>query len=391
MNNGSDDMKRKETISTYSDQQMQDRRILLMLRNWAIVIAAILLIVGAVFLVRSLSTRGDVVATRLPCSADQDVTVFGDNVLYYDGVSIHCLSTSGSIRWSFTVGGNARFSVSDTNLVIWSGTQLFIVDKNGRPSYNEDMSSPVQFARVGSNYCAVVIGDDTHPELLIKNLDGTQVDSEIEAFSGLMMLDVGFYGDHDQYLWTLSLDVYGVNVNTVLNTMQVNRMNSGIINLGEDLAYKVLFEDGRLRVFTTRQMYTYDYKAVQDMSRTQLVYGWEVIGCSVPQRGPASMLLAPTSQMSGSMTIKELRVLTDSNDRRYTLTTDCIGAAIDKQNIYAFSGDHLYCADVSAQRFSAYPLRLTGGVPANSLVGLTRNGRAILLCNDQVYAVTLPQ
>lgn len=375
----------------YSDQQQQDRARRRQIRNWLILIAVIVAAVLVFRLLQQVGGINEVSATRLPCTADQQVTVFGDSVLYYDGVSIHCVSPTGSIKWTFSVGSDAAFSVSDTNLVIWSGTQLFIVDSSGRPSYNENMPDTVQFARVGSRYCAVVIGDDTDPELIIKNLDGTQVDDEIDAFSGLMLMDVGFYGEADQYMWTLAMDVYGVAVNTVLNTFQVGKMNTGVVNLGEYLAYRVLFEDGRLRVFTTQQMYTYDYKAVQDLNRTELVYGWQLVDASIPERGAANMLLAPTSQMTASMSMTELRVLTDSLDRRFTLPTACVGAAISGSNLYAVAPDTLYRADVTAQRFSAYPLNLPNGAFATSVVGVTRNGRAVVLSNDQVYAITLPR
>lgn len=361
------------------------------IRNWIILVVIVLLAILGVQLLRNLGGTVEITATRLPCTADQDVTIFGDNLLYYDGASIHCVSCSGSIRWSFPVGTGARFSVSDTALVIWSGTQLFIVDANGKPTYNENMHGQVQFARIGSRYCAVVVGEDTEPELILKNLDGTQIDIENEAFSGLMLMDVGFYGDQDQYLWTLSMDVYGVAVNMMLNTFQVGRMNTGVVSLGEYLAYKVLFENNMLRVFTTQQMYTYDYKGVQDVSRTQLVYGWQLVDASIPTRGSGHLLLAPTSQMGGTLTITELRVLTDLLDRRYTLPTACVGAAIRGKNLYAISPTYLYHADVDAQRFYGYALPLEGR-KVNSLIGATRSGsHAIAVSEDEVYAISLPQ
>lgn len=375
----------------YSDQQMQVRKRRIMIRNWIIVLLVLALCFGAFQLLKNIGIRTEVISNRLPCTADQTVMAFGDSVLYYDSMSIHCLTTSGSIRWTYTVGADAKMSVSNNNVVVWSGPQLTIVDKNGRPTYNETMPSEVQFARISDHYCAVVIGPETNPELLIKDLDGTQVDSEIEAFTGLMLMDVGFYGESDQYLWTLALDVYGVDINTVLNTLQVNKMNGGIVNLGQHLAYKALFEDNRLRVFTTQHLYTYDYKGVQDMSRTQLVYGWELIDSAIPERGPANMLLAPTSQMSSGMTIKSLRVLTDNTDRNYTLPAECIGACIDQKYIYAFSGDTLYRAALGAQRFTAFPLKLNYATQATSLIGTTTTGYAIMRCNDQVYAIGLPQ
>lgn len=376
---------------TYGDQDKQRRRRR-QLRSWIILLVVILAAATVFRIVSNLGSSTTITAKIMPCMADQDVTVFGSNLLYYDGASIQCLNRDGGIRWTFPVGTGARFSVSDTYLVIWSGTQLFIVDQNGNPSYNDNMSSEVQFARIGSKYCAVVIGqEDTTPEVIIKNMDGTQVDEEAEAFKNMMVMDMGFYGTNDQYMWVLSMDVYGVAVNMVLNTFQVGKMNTGETDLGEYLAYKVVFENNLLHVFTTQQMYTYDYKAVQDVTRTQLVYGWQLVDVSIPERGSAHMLLAPTSQMNGSLTITELRVLTDKRDRRYSLPSACVGAGIDGDNLYAVSSDYLYHANVEKQRFYGYLLPLPDGVQATKLLGLLQGGYAAVAAGEQVYVISLPQ
>ena len=385
------ELRRTRTTGKYSDQLAEDERRRKRIRNWFLLVLVVLAAVGLFFLIRYLSATKPITVSQLPCSSDQSVTIFGDDVLYYDGVSIQCVSGSGSIRWTFSVGSGAQFSCSDSQLVIWSGKQLFIVNANGHPTYNEDMASEVQFARVGSRYCAVVIGDETEPELIIKSLDGTQVDDEIEAFSGLMLMDVGFYGDNDQYMWTLAMDVYGTAINTVLNTFQVGRMNNGEVDLGSNLAYKVIFENSRLRVFTTQQMYTYDYKAVQDATRTQLVHGWQLIDWSVPDRGNAHMLLAPTTQMSGSLTITELRVLTDDSDRSYSLPSECVGAGILGDHLYAVASDYIYYADVGKQKFSAYKAQLPTGAAITGMIGLTNDYRAVVTSGTAVYTITLPR
>ena len=376
----------------YSDLQADDRRRRRRIRNWIILILVVVGVVMGVNALRDFGSTREISAASLPCSAEQDVTVFGENILYYDGISIHCMGPSGGIKWSFPVGGGASFSASDTHLVIWAGSQLFIVDSNGKPSYNENMNDAVQFARVKDNYCAVVIGSDTSPDLIIKSLDGTQVDEEAEAFNGMMLLDVGFYGDNDQYLWTLAMDVYGTAINTMMNTFRVGSMNTGEVNLGEYLTYKVLYADGKLHVFTTQQMYVYDYKAVQDQSATQLVYGWQLIGSYVPQRGSSLMLLAPTAQLNGtSQTITDLRILTGNLDRRYTLPSACVGAAVQGSNLYAISADYLYRANVDTQRFYGYALPLPDDRRATGFIGLTTNGRAIVVSGGSVYSVSLPR
>lgn len=377
--------------SMYNDQQAMDLRRRRQIRNWIILIVLIIAVLLGLRTLRDMGKTTEISAVTMPCYASQDVTPFGDSVLYYDGASIHCLSSTGAVKWSFPVGGGALFSVSDEHMVVWVGSQLFIVDKNGRPSYNENMGAEIQFARVGKSYAAVVIGDDTGPDLVIKDLQGSQVDEEAEAFSGMLLLDVGFYGEKGEYMWTLAMDVYGTAINTVMNTFQVGKMNTGEVSLGESLTYKVLFEDNKLRVFTTQQMYTYDYKAVQDVNSTMLVYGWKLIDQYIPSRGSASMLLAPTSQTSANNSITELRVLSGTLDRRYTLPSACVGAAVQGKNLYAFSNEYLYRADIDSQRFYGYALPLPEGVTATGFIGLTANGRALLTSGDTVYSVGLPK
>lgn len=377
--------------SMYTDQQANDLRRRRQVRNWIILVAVIALVFAGLRLLQGMGKTTEITAVTMPCYASQDVTPFGDSVLYYDGASIHCLTATGGVKWSFPVGSGATFSVSDSHMVVWIGSQLFIVDKNGRPSYNENMGDEIQFARVGETYAAVVVGEDTAPDLIIKDLQGSQVDEEVEAFSGMLLLDVGFYGDKGQYMWTMAMDVYGTAINTVLNTFQVGKMNTGEVSLGENLAYKVLFEDNKLRVFTTQQMYTYDYKAVQDASGTMLVYGWKLIDHHIPARGSASMLLAPTAQTSAGSSISELRILSGTLDRRYTLPSACVGAAVQGKNLYAFSNEYLYRTDIDSQRFYGYALPLPQGAVADGFIGLTNNGQALLTNGETVYSVSLPQ
>lgn len=360
------------------------------IRSWIIVVCVALAVVLGIRFLGGKEAR-EISASRLPCYSNQSVTPFGDGVVYYDGASIHCLSSSGTIRWSFPAGSGATFAVGPTHMAVWFGMQLCLVDRDGNSTYNESMEAGIQFARVGRRYMAVVVGSDTSPKLIVKDLNGAQVDVEAEAFNSLMILDVGFYGDQGEYMWTLSLDVFGTAANTVLNTFQVGKMNTGEVSLGESLTYKVLYENAKLRVFTTQQMYTYDYKCVQDTNATMLVYGWKLIDSEIPERGSAKMLLAPTSQTSSTQIITELRVLEGMSDKRYTLPVQCVGACIYKGNIYAFSSDYLYRADVSSQKFFGYGMPIPDNMKITAFYGVTSDGRALLGAGETVYSLSLPQ
>lgn len=362
------------------------------IRHWVIMALLIVSVVVVWRVLGNLGSTTEISVASLPCYTHQDVTIFGNDVLYYDGASIHCVATTGSVLWSYQVGSDAEFSASDDYVVIWQDSRLFMLNHSGRATYNSSLSAPVQFARIGKRYCVVVSGEDTEPVITVMDFQGVQVDQiEQEVFSGMLMLDAGFYGDNGQYLWTLAMDVYGPAISTSMNLFQVGKMNMGIVSLGENLVYKVLFDNSRLRVFSTQNMYAYDYKGVQDVSGTMLVYGWQLQDISIPDRGDATILLAPTAQTSGIPAITELRALTGQKDRYYTLPSSCVGAAVEGGYIYAFSGSYLYRTHMDSQRFYAYAYNLSDNQTVNSFIGLTNGGQAIVSSGSSVFAVSLPQ
>jgi hypothetical protein len=360
--------------------------------RWAILVILLLAVVLAVVIIgaiRRLGQPSESSAVRLPCLASQSVTPFGDYVLYYDGVSIHCITTSGAVRWSYQIGADASFSAGDNSVVAWAGSQMYILDQNGHPSYSDNLGQQVQFARIGKKYAAAIIGDDTTPRLVIRDLNGAPVDEEADAFSGRFMLDVGFYGEDGQYIWTLALDVFGTVANTVLNTFEVGQMNTGVISLGEAINYKVLYDAQKLRIMTTRQLRTFNYQGKEDTASAILVYGWTLIASETPEKGDILLLLAPQAQTTSQYAIREIRLLSGSSDRRYTLPSSCVGAAIFDKTVYAFSSDYIYRTDLGAQRFSTLNRPQNMEAPTD-LIGMTANGRALLSSGDTVYAVTMP-
>ncbi|MCI5847134.1 MAG: hypothetical protein MRZ98_05745 [Clostridiales bacterium] len=354
----------------------------------ALIAAAGLLIWGAIRLFTAKPATG-VSAAQLPCPYSDTIQPFGKNVLYYDGMSIHCMSDTGAVRWSFQIGADAGYDAGDTVVVAWVGSTIYILDQNGNSSYNDNLGEEVQFARAGSQYVAAVVGETTSPRLLVKDHTGAHMDEEADAYSGLIMLDVGFYGKNGEYMWTLALDVFGTASNTILNTFEVGKMNTGEVSLGEPITYAVVYENSVLRVINTRKMLTFNDRGTEDTSASVLVYGWRYLDSEVPERGDALMLFAPTSQTENMYDLHELRLISGSRDKRYSLPDTCVGATVWNKTVYAFSKDTLYRAGQNDSRFTTYTLPVEG--ECTQLIGTLTNGKAVIACGDQVYVVTLPQ
>ncbi|MBR2924200.1 MAG: hypothetical protein IKC28_04130 [Clostridia bacterium] len=330
-----------------------------------------------------------VTAAKMPCPYSDNIRAFGKNLLYYDGLNIHCISSSGTVRWSFQVGPNAGFDCDDTTVAAWTGSTIYILDQNGDSSYNDSLGEEIQFARVGKQYVGAVIGKTETPRLVVKDHQGAHMDEEADAYNNLILLDLGFYGPNGQYMWTLALDVFGTAANTVMNTFEVGKMNTGQVSLGEPITYSVLYENNKLRVINTRKMLTFDYRGAQDLSASVLVYGWRLLDTEVPERGDALLLFAPTSQTENLFDITSLRLLSGAKDKRFTMPANCVGATVWNKTIYAFSKDQMFRAGLNDTRFSAFTLPLEN--PATELIGTLTDGKAIVACGEEVYVLTLPQ
>ena len=194
-----------------------------------------------------------------------------------------------------------------------SGSTVYILDQNGNSSYNDNLGEEVQFCRIGKQYLGAVVGETDTPRLLVKDLTGAHMDEEADAYKNLILLDLGFYGPNGEYMWTLALDVFGTAANSILNTFEVGKMNTGEVSLGENITYRVLYDNGVLRVINTRKMRAFNYRGTEDTAQSVLVYGWRLLDDEIPERGNALMLFSPTSQSDSIYDIRELRLISGSS------------------------------------------------------------------------------
>ena len=94
------------------------------IRSWIIVVAVLLVILLGIHFLGRYGKGKEIGMQQLPCYANQNVTPFRDGLVYYDGASIHHLSSSGMIRWSFPAGSDVKFTVGPSNMAVWSVMRL---------------------------------------------------------------------------------------------------------------------------------------------------------------------------------------------------------------------------------------------------------------------------
>ena len=139
------------TLGTYGESKKKKKKkrsgsltILALLLALALMIA-----ISVAYALRETGRTDIGRTTRIGATLSQNVSPFGDSVVFYDGTTLHCVSASGGTQWSYQIGTNADYDATQDRIVAWSGNDLYILNSRGRLIYNNKMSDQVQFARAG--------------------------------------------------------------------------------------------------------------------------------------------------------------------------------------------------------------------------------------------------
>ncbi len=326
---------------------------------------------------------------KLPARGDQQIAPFGEDVLYYDGTWLRCVNGNGNERWNFQIGQEAGFHAGGSNVAVWAGDQLYILDKSGNTVYKERMGGMVQFARVGLQYVAACVGDFNASSVTMLTLDGSLADPEPLNFDRIAVQDIGFFGKSPEMMWVLCLDTTGTVLSCEIQVCEPGKSTFGSVTLGEQLIYRVYYHDGLLRVVDTRQIRSYPYDNLTAESTDNpsvLIYGWYLHALRQVGRDMAQ-LLVPTPQIDGRLTATDLRLLVGKTNRVLHLPATCLGAVLGSRGLYAFTQTTVYMCAYGSNVFTETTLP----VQIVRVLGSTDNDRVLVTdMNNEVYLINLP-
>ncbi|MBR5287501.1 MAG: hypothetical protein IKU34_02785 [Clostridia bacterium] len=360
------------------------------LRIALLVIAATALI--AVVLAVSLSNVGRTEvgrATRIGATLSQNVTPFGDKVIFYDGTTLHCVAATGGNEWSYQIGNDANYDATENRIVAWTGNDIYILNTNGRLVYNDKMSDEIQFASAGDNYVAVFIGDPDNGVIRIIEQSGQIIDNII--ISNQTLLDIGFFysttsssAQAAELMWVLGLDTTGTVISTELQTFQPGKLSTGKSSLGEHIAYMVYGHNEMLNIVDTREIKHYNYRALEAAAST-LIYGYAMADTKTVGK-TMYQLLIPEQEQNQGMVISNLRLMYGNVDRMLHLPGVCMDAKLGTHSVYGFSSNAVYVCRYGETAFSAYSLP----VHITSVLGMISDNRVIAASGSEIYVIELP-
>lgn len=380
------------TLGTYGESKKKKKKkrsgsltILALLLALALVIA-----ISVAYALRETGRTDIGRTTRIGATLSQNVSPFGDSVVFYDGTTLHCVSASGGTQWSYQIGTNADYDATQDRIVAWSGNDLYILNSRGRLIYNNKMSDQVQFARAGETFVAVFVGEPDNGVVTVINTDGQIVDNV--TISNQTLLDIGFFkattsssAQATELMWVLGLDTTGTVISTELQTFQPGRLVTGKSSLGEHIAYMIFDTNGTLNIVTTREIMHYNYRALEE-SPASLIYGYTVEDVKT-QGGVTYQLLIPAQESRSGIHLNNVRLMYGGIDRVLHLPSECLAARLGTRSVYGFSQNAVYACPFGETTFTAYALPVT----ITAVLGMITDNRVVVASGSEIYVIELPR
>ena len=380
------------TLGTYGESKKKKKKkrsgsltILALLLALALMIA-----ISVAYALRETGRTDIGRTTRIGATLSQNVSPFGDSVVFYDGTTLHCVSASGGTQWSYQIGTNADYDATPDRIVAWSGNDLYILNSRGRLIYNNKMSDQVQFARAGETFVAVFVGEPDNGVVTVINTDGQIVDNV--TISNQTLLDIGFFkattsssAQATELMWVLGLDTTGTVISTELQTFQPGRLVTGKSSLGEHIAYMIFDTNGTLNIVTTREIMHYNYRALEE-SPASLIYGYTVEDVKT-QGGVTYQLLIPAQESRSGIHLNNVRLMYGGLDRVLHLPSECLAARLGTRSVYGFSQNAVYACPFDETTFTAYALPVT----ITAVLGMITDNRVVVASGSEIYVIELPR
>lgn len=348
-----------------------------------------ILVVAVMYALNGNTREGIGRITRIGATLSQNVSPFGDSVIFYDGTTLHCVAATGGNEWSYQIGTNADYDATEKRIVAWSGNDLYILNSRGRLIYNNKMSDAIQFASAGDEYVAVFVGDSDNGVVSVINSSGQIVDNI--PVSNQTLLDIGFFmstttssAQPTELMWMLGLNTTGTVISTELQTYQPGKLSTGKSSLGEHIAYSIYDENGNLNIVTTRQILHYSYRALEASSPT-LIYGYTVEDVQQSSK-TLYQLLVPAQEQSEGISINNVRLMYGSVDRVLHLPGTCIAAKLGTKSVYGFSANAVYACRFGETTFRSYAMPIN----VTAVLGMMTDNRAVVASGSEIYVVELP-
>lgn len=313
----------------------------------------------------------------------QKLEAVQDGFVYYDGNAVAKVGDDGDFRWSYMLGAGADFNATDAGVAAWTGKKLTLInDGSGTADFSGNMDDDVLSAAMGSEYAAVLVGQEHNSTIVLMETGGRRVDSI--ALSGQTVLDYGFFYN-DTLFWVMTLDTNGTTPSCTVNTYRPGRRQVGAISDGEQILYHVVFQSNQICVTGESYVKVFDYSGTEVKNKRTLVYGWTLADADETNDNPM-MAFSMNGQYGGDSPVQDVRLIRGDTSQVMRMPYGCASLVARGDRVYGFSRDGMVMiARMGRQKVDAYQL----SAAFDKVYGVTDGNVAVLGAGNVVYLVSL--
>lgn len=309
--------------------------------------------------------------------------VVDDGFIYYDGSSIAAVTTEARVKWSYLIGKNADFDVTDYGVAGWTGDSLTLIDlANGTTTFSGSMETDVLSARIGEKYTAVLLGPEHDSTIVLMERGGRRVNSI--TLTSQTVINYGYFSK-GSLLWVMSLDSSGTVPSCTINTYRPGKERVGMIHDNEQLMYGVVFQSSYFCCPGDTYLKVYDYTGSEDKSKRRLVYGWYMAALDDAMDDPM-MAFVPNDQFDSRDGMRDVRMIRAGLDQQVRLPYGCQSLIARGNRVFGFSTEgYVVIAEQGRDIVSAYRLPMQ----FEKIYGVTANNYAVLGSGSTIYMLHL--
>jgi hypothetical protein len=303
-------------------------------------------------------------------------------VVTVDGVHVTSYDYNGEKQFETDVEReNMQAFRNGDNTVLWQTNLAIVLNSAGEVRVPHDVgeTNEIIMAVCNSSQFAVAVIEEGQVKIRVFDFHGIEIWDNL--FTDMTILDIGYFGEKDQQLWTLILDYHGTLPITRLYTNYPGSSQTGRITVNDQVCYALEPLDDSVYLVGTHHILSRTYT---DTKLSEImINGWALQSSYANDKDEVSFLLAPVDTTGNDVPLSALWYITPAGEQyRISMPAGILRGMLTDRKIYAVSKDGIYYMNFNGQKrnFAKLPF------DTEEVVGVC-GGKAVVLRSGWDYYI----
>ena len=349
-----------------------------------IVFAAINVLLFTTVLNKSRSIQKSVV--RIASGENAKVYPYENGVITVDGTNVRSYDELGQVQFDTEVPrADMQAYRSGSYTVLWETNLVVILNSAGEVRINYDLGTndikTIMAVCNSSQFAVAVIEEDQYK---IKVYNYNEIEIWDNLYTDMSILDIGYFGEKNDQLWTLALDYHGTIPITRITTNYPGSSQTGRITVNDQVCYFLEPLDEEVYIVGTHHIQSRTYT---DTKLSEImINGWALQSSYANEQDNIAFLLAPVDATGTDVPLSALWYVTSSGEQyRISMPSGVKRGIVTEKKIYAISKEGIYYMNFNGQKRNFAKLNFL----TDEVIGVCGSKAVVLRSGINYYLVGL--